>query len=99
MEIARNGQEALELFRTLDNKPDIILIDYRLPVKDGLKVTEELLKIDQNLKIIIISSDITIKNKAILTGAISFIEKPFMIDYFIKKISKCVEKELKIIDI
>ena len=93
--MAKNGQEALQIYRTLKNKPDLIIMDYNLPIKDGLSTTTELTKIDKDLKIIMISGDASIKNKALLAGALSFIQKPFDIQFFIHKISQYYCEELK----
>jgi len=91
--IARNGQEALEIFKTLEDKPDLIIMDYFLPIKDRLTTIKELINLDRNLKIIMIFGEDSIKNKAYLPGALSFIKKPFTIKYFIKKISKVIKKK------
>ena len=47
---ATSGAEALQLARQLH--PDIVLMDVRMPVMDGIAATEELLKHDDELKVI-----------------------------------------------
>lgn len=85
---AYNGEEALDIFNHMSIKPDLILMDHRMPVKNGLETTEELLRIDPNTKIIFISADYTVKKKALDAGAIDFIEKPIDLDTLVTKIGK-----------
>ena len=62
---AYNGEEAVKLYRTILDKPDIILMDYRMPFKDGIETTKEILQLDINnhSKIIFLSADESIKKK------------------------------------
>lgn len=73
---AFNGDEAIQLFRELENKIDYILLDQRMPRKDGLEVLEEILRINPLAKVIFISADFSIREKVLKLGAISFFEKP-----------------------
>jgi len=50
---AENGAIFLKLLPNA--KPDIVLMDIKMPVLDGIKATEEALKINPNLKIIILT--------------------------------------------
>lgn len=50
---AENGAIFLKLLPKA--KPDIVLMDIKMPVLDGIKATEEALKINPNLKIIILT--------------------------------------------
>lgn len=50
--IATNGKEGLKAARTF--KPDLIILDIRMPVMDGFKVLEELKKDDTTLGIPVI---------------------------------------------
>jgi len=85
---AYNGEEAIEIFNNLQYKPDIILMDHRMPLKNGIETTTELLNINPNIKIIFISADYTVRNKALKIGAIDFLEKP--IDF--TSLNRMIEK-------
>lgn len=50
---AENGAVFLKLLPKV--KPDIVLMDIKMPVLDGIKATEEALRINPNLKIIILT--------------------------------------------
>jgi CheY-like chemotaxis protein len=74
---ASNGDEAIEMFKQFKEKPDIIILDYRMPIKNGLDVLRVILEIDRNSKIVFASADRTIKEKVYLEGAMGFLDKPF----------------------
>ncbi|MFX0081083.1 MAG: response regulator [Candidatus Hodarchaeota archaeon] len=73
---AFNGVEAINIFKNLQNKPDIVIMDHRMPLKNGLETTKELIKINPESKIIFVSADYTVRNEAFEVGAIDFLEKP-----------------------
>ena len=75
--IASNGKEAVEMFHSFNFKPDIILMDYRMPEKNGLEATREILQIDPITKIIFASADTTMKEESLALGVVDFLEKPF----------------------
>jgi DNA-binding NtrC family response regulator len=74
-----NGEEALEAYRSMDKKPDLIILDHRMPVRNGLETAMEILGMDPDEKIIFISADSTIRDKALEIGVLDFLEKPFML--------------------
>lgn len=51
---AENGQVFLEMLKR--NMPDVVLMDIRMPVMDGMEATEKALTLYPDLKIIILSS-------------------------------------------
>ncbi|MFX0095489.1 MAG: response regulator transcription factor, partial [Candidatus Hodarchaeota archaeon] len=72
---AHNGEEAIKLFKTLSIRPDIVIMDIRMPIKDGLTAARELCIIDPTCKIIFISADFTMRSQALSIGT-AFLEKP-----------------------
>ncbi len=74
---AENGKIALEVFKKTN--PDIVTLDITMPEMDGLSVLEEMLKINKNVKVMVVTalSDKSTGLKAIKLGAKSFLPKPF----------------------
>jgi len=87
---ARNGNEAIEIFKSLTIKPDIILMDHRMPIKNGIDTTIEITNLSSNSKIIFISADNSVKKQALSIGAKSFIEKPFSINQLHQEIKRII---------
>jgi len=79
IDMAKNGEEAVIKFQKFIIKPDLIIMDYHMPCKNGIEATKAILEIDKTAKIIIVSGDSSIKEIALTTGAICFKEKPFNI--------------------
>ena len=96
---AKDGEEAVSKFRKFITKPDLIVMDYHMPCKNGLEATQDILKIDETAKIVIVSGDPTIKQKALASGAICFKKKSFNLIKLKKQLNifknkACVGKEL-----
>ncbi|MEK6628030.1 MAG: response regulator [Bdellovibrionota bacterium] len=74
---AADGEEALRLISEI--KPDILILDLILPLKNGFEVLSEMSAISPQTKTIVISSleDETMVLKAKALGAIEFLKKPF----------------------
>jgi len=84
--MALNGEEAISMFKSFSNKPDLIIMDYRMPIKHGIDATKEILKVDKAARIIIISGDLGVREQAFKSGAQGFLKKPFSIENVIEKI-------------
>ncbi|TFG23087.1 MAG: response regulator [Promethearchaeota archaeon] len=82
--LANNGEEGVKLYESFSVKPEIIIMDHRMPIKNGIEATKEILKISNHSKIIFVSADNSVKNLALSIGAIEFIEKPFSMEKFLK---------------
>jgi two-component system chemotaxis response regulator CheY len=80
---ARDGDEAIEIFKRMKAKPDAIIMDHRMPGKDGIETTRELLRIDPSIPIIFSSADESVREEALRAGAVSFWAKPFPIGLLI----------------
>jgi len=72
-----DGREAL---KTVDKEsPNLVLLDIRLPGVNGMKLLEEMKKIDKDLVIIMLTAYGEVKDavKAMKLGAYDYITKPF----------------------
>lgn len=74
---ASDGEEAMKLIGEI--KPDILLLDLILPLKNGLDILSELAGVSSQTKTIVITSleDESTVLKAKALGAIEYIKKPF----------------------
>lgn len=74
---AENGLLAFEKYKSL--MPDLVTMDISMPEMDGISAIKEIIKLDSNAKIIVISAmgQETKVREAIIAGASSFIVKPF----------------------
>ena len=73
---AMDGQEAVEKAREL--KPDIVITDIKMPIMDGLKLSEEIRNQYPNIKVMLVTAydDIRFAQEAMRAGAVDFILKP-----------------------
>jgi two-component system chemotaxis response regulator CheY len=81
-----DGEKAVYKFKKLQNKPCIIIMDYQLPKKNGIKAMNEILEEDPNVKVIMVSA-FDVEKKAVNSGAFSFLFKPFKLDSLFQKIN------------
>ena len=74
--VAYNGLEAVDQFKAATTRPDIIIMNHRMPVANGVEATRRILALDSCVKIIFLSADPCIADDAINAGAVSFMKKP-----------------------
>lgn len=74
---AVNGREALEKYET--TRPELVLMDVRMPSMDGLTATTELARRDPEAKVVIVTATRTTKKEAHDAGARGYVEKPFAV--------------------
>lgn len=74
--VAYNGLEAIDLFKQAVLKPDVIIMDHRMPLANGIEATRKILAMDSSVKIIFLSADPTIAEDALDAGAVGFLKKP-----------------------
>lgn len=90
--IAKTGLEGFKILKK--DKPELILLDKKLPDVDGLKVCKEICfnkKEYGNIPIIISGmNEGDIEKECLESGAIDFIEKPFNIRNFELKIRNII---------
>lgn len=74
---ANDGEEAIEKYKT--NKPDLVLLDVKLPKKDGYETFFDIKSFDEGAKIILMSAfqDYSKWQDAKSKCAIYFVTKPY----------------------
>ncbi len=89
---AADGEEAINFYQ--EHNPDILLLDLAMPKKDGLTVVKQVMQIDRNAKIILItaSDDQKVINQCLQSGALSYISKPFDFNGVLKAITDLLAK-------
>ena len=83
----RNGEEAINSF--VREKPDLILMDIRMPVMDGIQATEKIRTISLSVPIIAVTAYAfyTEQQQAIQAGCNAVISKP----YSLEKLKETIE--------
>ena len=70
---ATNGEEAVRLAEAL--RPDIILMDVRMPNMDGIKATRHIKKAHPEIRVIVLTMYDTHRREALEAGADAFVLK------------------------
>jgi len=78
VDFATDGNKAVERYHNIDKDefPEIVLMDYRMPNKDGLQAAKEILEIDPNAVIVFVSEYPEVCDEAVQLGALMFSGKP-----------------------
>ncbi len=95
--VARDGEEALELWRSPDSPPvEAVLLDVQMPGLDGLALAEILHREDPDLAILILTTFIAdpIVDKAMAVGVRGFVAKEDPVTSLADTIRQAVEGNL-----
>ena len=83
IDTAHDGEEAVEKYLGFDEKPDLILMDHRMPVKEGIQAAKEILGFNGNAKILFVSADEKKEKEAMAIGGVGFLKKPVMAEVLV----------------
>lgn len=77
---ASSGQEALE--KLIVEKPDLVLLDIRMPHMDGIECLRQIKKLNNEALVIMVTciTDEDIAKSALKLGAVDYITKPLGFD-------------------
>jgi CheY-like chemotaxis protein len=90
---ALDGQQAVDIFRS-NRDADLIIMDIRLPVKDGFQATREIRELDDKIPIIALTAFAFTddRQKSIVAGCTDYIPKPvkprdltYLLNKYLKK--------------
>lgn len=77
---ALDGEEAVKIFKRMKKCPDIIIMDHRMPFKNGLNAMKEIHAINPMQSVIFVTADYEAAKESVRIGASSFVMKPFRMD-------------------
>jgi CheY-like chemotaxis protein len=88
IEWATNGEEAMQKLLAAQSKPSLILLDLRLPVKDGFQFRSEQLGNPQlaHIPVVVISADGKLQEKTETLGISGLLKKPVDIDQLVSTV-------------
>ena len=94
VDTATDGDKALENYNFKDY--DVMIIDLRLPGRDGLSVMEDIKSKHPDAKVVIITAYPTVdtEKEAMRRGAIEYLQKPFEMSYLETLIRQSLEVEI-----
>lgn len=79
--VANDGDQAI--FITKEKRPDIILLDIKMPGLSGIEILQRIKEIDKNPKVIMMSAvdEKVVVELAMKYGAVDYITKPFSLEW------------------
>lgn len=91
---ANNGEEAFAIF--VDSEPDMIILDYKMPVLDGMETLKRINKVNSKIPVMMITAHGSTEAavEAMRHGAVDYIQKPFDMDELKLKIRKSLNIDL-----
>jgi CheY-like chemotaxis protein len=90
---AKDGIEAVRIYRRMEKKIDLVLLDYFLPVMDGAAVFDELKAINPNVRVVLSSgfAEQAKVSSMLARGLCGFIPKPYTHQKLIEQIRSVLD--------
>jgi two-component system, chemotaxis family, chemotaxis protein CheY len=91
-----NGKEAFELIRQGQDRFDLVLLDWEMPVMNGLEALQAIRSCSAGLPIIMVTTknDPESITEALVKGATEFVMKPFTKDILFSKMGQVLGTEV-----
>lgn len=85
-----DGEKAFRLF--VDEEPDVVILDYRMPKIDGMEVLRQIRKLNEKTPVIMITAygNTEAAVEAMKLGAVDYLAKPFDMEELKIKINKAL---------
>ncbi|MFO8051356.1 MAG: response regulator [Thermoplasmatota archaeon] len=71
-----NGEVALRSYRSMEEKPDLVIIDHRMPIMSGIDLASSILETNKDQRILFLTADESIKDRVREMGIEDLLEKP-----------------------
>jgi CheY-like chemotaxis protein len=94
VEACENGTEALAFLA--DRTPDVVLLDLRLPDLSGWEILDQLRgegRLD-DLRVVLFSAHAGVAQRAIESGCVAFLPKPFTPDDLVANVTAAAERRV-----
>jgi len=90
---AGNGQCGLAQF--VLHKPDLILLDWNMPLMSGLELLQNIREKDKIVPVIMVTNEASKKNvvMALEAGATEYVVKPFSLEVIMAKVKKVIPEQ------
>jgi two-component system, cell cycle sensor histidine kinase and response regulator CckA len=91
---AKNGKEALDLFKKEGSQISLVILDLIMPEMGGTECLKELLKIDPQVNVLVASgysADASVK-ETIQIGAKGFVSKPFRVKELLRNVHRVLHE-------
>jgi len=84
---AENGEVGIEKY--MQHKPDVVTMDITMPEMSGIEALKQIRKYDTAAKVVMVSAmgQEALVREAILSGAKSFVVKPYKEDHIVQTLS------------
>jgi two-component system chemotaxis response regulator CheY len=89
--VAGNGAEAVGLYRKSAVRPDIVIMDNRMPLMNGIDAMKVIMSMGCPVKFIFLSADASVRGEATRMGAI-FLKKPASLRQLLQAIDTLVSQ-------
>ncbi|KAA3617931.1 MAG: response regulator [Calditrichaeota bacterium] len=92
---ATNAQQAIQIFANNKDEIDLVLTDIIMPEVNGLELANQILDVNKNTRIILMSGNLdeNISITKIGNGHLYFLEKPFYISKLKTIVEKCMSAQ------
>ncbi len=96
VDLLQDGQEAIKKVVQEPNRYDIIMLDIRLPGKNGIEVLREIREINSEIAVIMMTAYESLETavQAIREGAYDYLIKPVGVDELLISVERALERKL-----
>lgn len=88
---AKDGQEGIDIYK--QRKPDLVLLDVNMPVKEGMEALAEIMEFDENAVVVMASSVASRQavERSVELGASYYIRKDTSKDEIVDQLSALID--------
>jgi DNA-binding NtrC family response regulator len=96
VDLLQDGQEAIQKVVREPNRYDIVMLDIRLPGKNGIEVLREIREINSEIAVIMMTAYESLETavQAIREGAYDYLIKPVGVDELLISVERALERKL-----